>query len=359
MLILPLPAGYLVGMAVWLLAMLAMLVGLVRLRRAGRRRRWLARLVPVGLSLWMLLACVTALELGFAAFFAESDALNVTNVARRWHAIHVAPQIDELGLRSRHDPASTLLPGRERIAFVGDSFTFGHGVPRMADRFSDRVEAALEAGQPGRFAVDNFGVPGHDVTAVAAQVEALFAHGYRPRLVVYVWQVNDLEQLDPRTWASVGGFTRARSEHWLVRDTWFVNWLYYRVLLGSRAVSTYFDDLRAAYEGPAFARGAAILDGLQQTCSAHGAELRLVVFPFLHGLGPDYAFRAAHERLVAHARARGLRALDLAPVLAPHRDEGLVVNGRDSHPNERAHALAATAITAQLLDDLLAPAAGR
>ncbi len=339
MLIQPLPARYLVGAAIWLLLLVGLLTGLVWLRR--------------------LAVCLTGLELAFAAFVSESDALNFTNVARRWHETNIAPQVNELGLRSRHPPATTLTSARQRIAFVGDSFTFGHGVPRLEDRFSDRVEVALELAHPGRYAVDNFGVPGHDVTAVAAQVAALFAHGYRPRLVIYVWQLNDLERLDDRTWAAVSGFTAARGGNWLLRQTYFFDWLFHRVRLGGGAVATYFDDLRAAYDGPAFPRAEAVLDGLQAQCREHGAELRLVVFPFLHDLGPGYGWRAAHARLAAHARSRGLRLLDLEPVLSPHAGEDLIVNPRDTHPNERAHELAALAMQARLLEDLLAADTGR
>jgi hypothetical protein len=349
-----LPARYVVGVVVWALLLLALLVGLVWLRRAGRGRRVVHLLTNAGLSLWMLLSFLTAIELGFAAFYSESDALNFTNVARRWHEIHVAPQVNALGLRSRHSPAATMAAGAQRIAFVGDSFTFGHGVPRMEDRFSDRVEAALQAVHPGRYAVDNFGVPGHDVTAVVAQVGTLLEHGYRPHIVVYVWQVNDLEQLDERTWAAANGLSGARSDSWIIRETYFFNWFYYRILLGSRAVSTYFDDLRAAYEGPAFARAAEALDGLRASCAVHGAELRLVVFPFVHDLGPGYGFRSAHRHLADYARDRGVRLVDLEPVLSPHAAEGLIVNPRDTHPNERAHELAAAAIETQLLDDLFA-----
>lgn len=359
MLIWHLSTGYVVGVAVWLLLLLAALVGLVALRRTGRRRRWAAIASKAGLSLWMLLSFLTALEVGFAVLWSESDALNFTNVARRWYAMHIAPQVNELGLRSRHSPAATMAAGAQRIAFVGDSFTFGHGVPRMADRFSDRIEAALEAAHPGRYEVDNFGVPGEDVTAVAAQVATLLEHGYRPSVVVYVWQVNDLERLDERTWAAANGLSGARSDSWLIRDTYLFNWLYYRVLLGSRAVSTYFDDLRAAYEGPAFARAVDVLDGMRALCAAYGADLRLVVFPFVHELGAGYGFRAAHRHLVDYARDRGIRLVDLEPVLSPHAAEGLIVNPRDTHPNERAHELAADAIRAQLLDDLFAPDGGR
>lgn len=355
MLIWHLPTRYVVGVAIWSVLMLGALVGLVMLRRAGKRRRGLVLATNAGLSLWLLLVFLTALELGFAVFYSESDALNFTNVARRWYAMHIAPQVNELGLRSRHSPAETLAAGPQHIAFVGDSFTFGHGVPRMADRFSDRIEAGLEVAHPGRYQVDNFGVPGEDVTAVAEQVKALLENGYRPDVVVYVWQVNDLERLDERTWAAANGLSGARSDSWLIRDTYFFNWLYYRIRLGSSAVSTYFDDLRAAYEGPAFARAADVLDGMRALCAAYGADLRLVVFPFVHELGDGYRFRSAHQHLADYAKERGMRLVDLEPVLSPHAAEGLIVNPRDTHPNERAHELAATAIRTGLLDDLFAP----
>lgn len=359
MLILHLPLHYVLGAAIWLLLLVLAFVGIVALWRAGRRRRGARLLARVGLSCWMVLAVLTACELGFAALFSESDALNFTNVAKRWHAIHVAPQLDALGLRNRRPLAAMLAPGPRRIAFVGDSFTFGHGVPRIEDRFSDRIEAALEQVHAGRWQVDNFGVPGNDVTAVVAQAQQLFEQGYRPAVLVYVWQVNDLERLDERTWTGVRGLAGNRSDCWLITETYFLNWFYYRVLLRSGAVTTYFDDLRAAYAGPAFARAAEALDRLQAACTAHGAELRLAVFPFVHALGKDYAFRDAHRRLAEHARERGVRFVDLEPLLSQHADEGLIVNPRDTHPNERGHELAAQAMRTQLLDDLFANDGGR
>jgi hypothetical protein len=42
-------------------------------------------------------------------------------------------------------------------------------------------------------------------------------------------------------------------------------------------------------------------------------------------------------------------------VLEPHARERLTVNIFDAHPNERAHELAAEAISGQLLSDLVDP----
>ncbi|MCH8828661.1 MAG: hypothetical protein IID45_03685, partial [Planctomycetes bacterium] len=68
------------------------------------------------------------------------------------------------------------------------------------------------------------------------------------------------------------------------------------------------------------------------------------VFPFLHHLGEDYEFRAAHRKIVAFCAGTEIPVLDLDPVLSPHVSDGLRVNRFDAHPNERAHELAANAI---------------
>ena len=96
------------------------------------------------------------------------------------------------------------------------------------------------------------------------------------------------------------------------------------------------------------------LDELREFCKERRIDLRVAIFPFLHNLGPDYPFDAAHERIADFCRQTGVPCLDLKPVLLPHIAEGLTVNRFDAHPNERAHALAAAAIEKDLLADLFA-----
>jgi hypothetical protein len=94
------------------------------------------------------------------------------------------------------------------------------------------------------------------------------------------------------------------------------------------------------------------LDSVSDLCHSHGADFRIVVFPFLHNLEPDYPFQAAHQQIMGHCSERGIPAIDLAPVLADHAAEGLTVNPFDAHPNEMANKWAAQAIEQDLLMDL-------
>jgi hypothetical protein len=94
------------------------------------------------------------------------------------------------------------------------------------------------------------------------------------------------------------------------------------------------------------------LDELHRDCESQHVDFRMVIFPFLHNLGPEYPFHEAHRKLKDYCTAANIPVLDLEPILAPHVAEGLTVNRFDAHPNERAHAIVAQALKDKLLADL-------
>ncbi|MGH7130303.1 MAG: SGNH/GDSL hydrolase family protein, partial [Planctomycetaceae bacterium] len=324
-------------------------VVLLRLRRRWKTRTWRLRTVHLLLSLWMLLAVLTGFELYFALIYDETDSFNMTNVSKKWFDRHVAGHEQTLefgdgqGVRYRDDRPfpEEIEPDGHHVLFVGDSFAFGHGVPDVSDRFSNRVRAELERSHPGEFVVSNLANAGTDLHWVEALLMALFQNGHEIDTVVYAMCLNDIETFHPRHRTYYQGFGGPGPSLWLFRETYFFNLMYFRVMQFTRPeVRGYYDFVREYYEGEPWQRMRQTLDEVNRLCENHGAELRIVVFPFLHNLGPDYEFHTAHEQIVAYGREADVPVLDLEPVLSPHVEEGLTVNRFDAHPNERAHALA-------------------
>lgn len=352
---------YKLGMAVWIAAGVLAFVVLLKLRRRWKERKRLQTVANLGLSLWMLLFLLTLVELYFATVYDRSDSFNMTNVSRKWFKRHVEPDEkvlrfkDGQGIVYRDDREfpKNVPPGKHHICFIGDSFTFGHGVANVADRFSNRVRAALERDAPGRFLVTNLAKPGTDLFWVEEVLKHLFAESCRVDTVVYVMCLNDIETFhrDPNRLSRQIG---AGGPQWfLFRDTYFLNFLYFRVRQFTRPeIRGYYSAVREYYDGEPWRRMRRKFLDVQDLCRKHGADFRVVVFPFLHNLGPDYPFRGVHGKVVAHCRSAGIPVLDLDPVLSPHVGEGLTVNPFDAHPNVRAHALAAEAIREKLLGDL-------
>ncbi len=349
-----LPDGYLLGLVGWLIALAASLVGLLHWRRQLRGtvgqepRRTLA-----GLSLWFFLAALTVVELYFAIIYDQTDSFNMTNVSQHWFARHVRENAE--GYRDKAPFPRTIPWGKKRLVFIGDSFTFGHGIKNVDDRFSDLVGARLEAVRPGKFIESNLGSPGIHVQIVTNAVEQLADRGYQIDVLVYTICLNDIEGYEPANDQLQTRFDLSSPKFFLFRDTYFLNMLYFRVQQAwLPEVRSYYSHLADSYRGAPWEGMNRKLDELSEYCASKKIDLRIVIFPFLHNLGPKYPFDAAHEKISTYCREANLRCLDLKPVLVPHVQEGLTVNRFDAHPNERANALAAQAMETDLLEDLFA-----
>jgi hypothetical protein len=351
--------GYLAAMALWLVVLAVAPVVIMRWRRRRRQTGKPLRLVHAGLMLWLLFALLTLPELYCALFYDTTDSFSLTNVSRRWYNIHVPnTALNSAGHRDSRPFPVSLPEGEQRLCFVGDSFTFGHGVAEVADRFSDRIAVELEAARPGVYRVANAGRPGRDVRElVDVTVPGWIQQDVQIDVLVYTLVLNDIEYFEQQTGKLYQDIEQLKPQFFLFRDTYFYNLAYFRwQQLRHPSVRNYYAYLSESYRTDPWNRMQRKLDELVAVCEANDIELRVVIFPFLHNLGIDYPFRDAHRRLQDYFEMRGVPCLDLEPLLTPHVDDGLTVNRFDAHPNERAHELAAEAMREQLLGDLFEPA---
>lgn len=360
-LFLHLPDHYLAGMGIWLLLLCAFPWGLLKLRRDLKQGARLRKLVPPALSLWMVAALLTAIELGYALFYDTTDALDVTNVSHRWFSVHADPDLKLLlfgaddGIYYRDDEVFPTTPNDSKhLCFIGDSFTFGHGVPDVGNRFSNqlRKRIAKDESSAGHFTISNLSQPGTDLYWVDTIARNIASKDWGVDHVAYVFCLNDIDSCDP-------GFAQRSSDlatlrhppdSFLIRDTYFFNWLYFRTqLLANPQVKDYYGYVRDFYDGPAWDRFLELLAGVRDACRKRDVEFSVVVFPFLHNLGPEYPFREIHSQIQTGCAELGIPCVDLEPVLNQHADEGLTVNPFDAHPNELAHSIVADELFKKLI----------
>lgn len=341
---------YLVGLLCWLLGMAVAVVWLLRRRRQVRLQPQHRRWIDLGLAGWMVLAALTLLEVAVAGFYDESDSFDLTNVSKRWFVRHV--QLNPQGFRDTA-PFTRLVPeGRQRIVFIGDSFTFGHGVRNVADRFSDRVAAGLQHAYPGEYVISNLGRSGigaNDLIPLWRQ--AVVETDSHVDLAYYVICLNDIEWFVDDNNARYMRLAAGAPQWFPFKQTYAYNLLYYRwAQIRSPQIRSYYADLQDHYSGAPWERMAAELDRFRALLKTSRTELRLVIFPFLHNLGAEYPFGEAHTRILQYAQQFELHCVDLVETLSEHADESLTVNRFDAHPNARAHRYAAEAILQDLAD---------
>jgi len=349
MLLFWLETSYLLGLVAWTGCLGAFLVWLLKRRRMIRLRRLAGGRLPskrinaIFMGVWFFLATLTFAELIFAVGVDHSEAFNASLIAKRWFARHIDAERNADGFRERRLLSDRLPADVKRILFLGDSFTAGHGIKNMDDRFTERLELQLNATAEPGWQVYNMGEPGYEISMIRALDEAVLSRDHAVDMVIYCYMMNDIEGYDPKTQAAIEEIgQRRRSGNWLVENSYFINWSYHRWVQYSAGSSVdYFPHLVDSYAGTPWLSVMHDLNDMVARSREKNIPFRLIIFPFMHNLGPEYPFGDAHEKLVTWAYEYDVRVLDMRPVFEAHLAEKLTVNRFDNHPNERAHALIA------------------
>lgn len=308
--------------------------------------------VNAALTVASLALCFGALEAGLRAFGPERGDWYAAGAARtaflREHVHRNA-----LGFRDREfGPKQPNVP---RILAVGDSFTFGDGIPDAADTWPRVLEASL-ASAGVKAEVLNVGVPG---TNTAFQRHLLATKGYAlaPDRIVLAFVPNDPEppgantnavptRLNPPLIPAVG-LDRALS-----RSSYAYAWLRAKkneLLERTGLKETYADYVRGLYRpGPSWDDFVAEARVLVAEARLRRVAITVVLFPLFFDLEHD-PFGVEMDRAAAVFREAGADVLDLRPVFAGHATSDLWIAPTDAHPDELAHRLAGEAIARHLV----------
>ncbi len=308
---------------------------------AFARRPRLDLVAGNGLVLLLLLSFVlVAAEIYYRFIYDTTDAFGLARVTRDWMMKH--EQMNRFGFRDSVEYQIDRPPGTRRVTFIGDSFTAGHGVPDVEDRFANRIRRM----HPDRD-VQVLATNGFDTGQELALVKQLAGARYPFDLVVLVYCLNDIADIVPE-WKRISEKIYARPRPpVLIEHSYFLNTWYYR-LRSARdpEIKQYYSFVIDAYQGPLWAAQKERLATMAELVRAGGGRFLVVVFPFLHRIGAGYEYGAVHEQIGRFCAEIEAPHLDLLGIYSEERSRDLIVNPRDPHPNEHAHALAADAISA-------------
>lgn len=308
------------------------------LRRRNRRFRFTAVLLSI------LFAGVLA-EIFFRVFQirltpARSPTIDAGEVDNRLNA---------LGLREAWDSLPMDDP-RLRIAFLGDSLTYGEAV-EPSESFSRLIEGLLRDATPQGVATINMGVPG---TGPAEQLQLFERVGpaVQPHLVVHVVYPNDWGVASK---AILGRIYRIRDDQLFMGTNSYLLSYVERQIRYKLAWKSTIDYFRGGADQTQRERSWQRFEGrLQLTCNAveqSGATYALVMFPWLARLD-DYLLIEEHDRLQAWATERQIPFLDLLETFRGQNAEWFRISLANEHPNPEGHRMAAERIAGFLRDDV-------
>lgn len=223
-----------------------------------------------------------------------------------------------------------------RVAFYGDSFTFGIGV-------GDEDTFPYRLGQSPNLEVLNLGVSGYGtVQELALMSETLDM--YHPDLVVLSYFLNDAQP----------HYSLARHPRWEFKHAraWAWEWAKYEAndLLALSDVTFRFDCKRLVYSSDwtdGFRDGSLkwqtcreALREMRELCRSRNTPFLLLVLPTFNSdftTRNAYPLSFAHDKVVHAAEQLGIPSLDLLPEFIGADASEFVVD-RDGHPNAKGHA---------------------
>lgn len=258
---------------------------------------------------------------------------------------------------AEHIPAKP--DGLMRIAFIGDSYTFGQGV-RRDERFSERTAAALDETWPDvRVEMLNFGRPGANVADVLRIYEGGTAE-FSPDIVVYSFVLNDFSTpaIDRRF---RGERDRILEEHrarfpglrWAadhLRTAAVLDRVLFDTTSGIEPAQLRF--LEQLYQpGPDRDRMTAELTRLTRVLSREHLLSFVVFMPYFLPDEAALGFYSEARSIVAAAADRPrMEFVEVLPLLSERPFHEWWVSAADHHPNAAAHAVIAEALAAQILE---------
>jgi lysophospholipase L1-like esterase len=229
-------------------------------------------------------------------------------------------------------------PGVLRILMLGDSLTFGWGVP-VAATVSERLETMFnDSGKAAQ--VINAGVGNYNTVM---EVEYFLTEGQalEPDIVVLNYFVNDAEPVPAYT--DVGVLSRTSQAYVYLKSRLDV---LFRQTAARADWATYYLDLYAG-DAPGWVAAAAGIDALADYCRRHGIALLIANYPELRDLR-TYRFATVQERVANAARRNGAAYVDLIEAVRGVEESRLWVTRLDPHPNAYAHQRFADALYPRL-----------
>jgi hypothetical protein len=250
-----------------------------------------------------------------------------------------------------------------RIAFLGDSFTFGEGV-KDDDIFTVRIEKYLnEKCEKNTYECLNFGVGGYNTEQYLSLLKQVIPR-YNPDIVILCFTLNDVEpslfHYDKNTQSikrhprelyipeNIPDKEPPKSILYKFRVTKLIWQAFNKRSMSERTVQHYYNlfDNSQLWE-----KNRKLLHEYIDFCRENRITYYVTILPLLYKLNGDYPFLHLHQK-VEDAIADENVFIDLLTSFMGYRDVDLWVHPSDQHPNEIAHEIIASTISEFLLTHL-------
>ena len=274
--------------------------------------------------------------------------------AKHWRTTPYCVEVRFNSLGYRDSEFAPKRAGVRRIVVVGDSLTYGHGLPESAS-YPRQLESLLAA-RPGAEPTEvlNLGMGAYELDRIA-KVASYALRVLAPDVLVYGYFMND-----PGWNGDVG----RPATHNTVRQSGtrfeigpppveglHVTSLVRRAAQRRAAADEFFAWHERLHAPDYWAPSGRLIERMAERARAQGVRFVLLLLPVIWDLA-DHPLREVHDRIAAFARQREIETVDALPALSVFEADDLILHPRDRHPNTTYSRIVAE----QLADVLALPA---
>jgi hypothetical protein len=297
------------------------------------------------LSVVTTILCLLVVE-AYCAFtyrppFPEQDLLIFHNIS------DFTPPLNAEGFRQAPVPAAAMGKDTTRILFLGDSFTFAHGLKDGTLRFTSLLEKRLNAESILHYHIYNAGVGGTEPHRWVDYLDRLLPL-YKPNIVFAVFFLRDGTNMKLSLYfyhTQIAKLRKKYTGNWLYAHSYLA-----RVMIDHHMISVfneryYRDVLLRAYVGTdedrqTWTREQRSLERLAALCAEAHIPFHLIIFPALYDLN-DYPFQPIEDAIFDFAHKKHMPVTSLTSGFLGKDEHTLWVGPGDQHPNARGHEIAA------------------
>ncbi|HOW98048.1 MAG TPA: SGNH/GDSL hydrolase family protein [Kiritimatiellia bacterium] len=214
------------------------------------RPRWVCLVIAnLLLGLWLVAVGLLAGEVYFRHFLDMTDSFAISRVHQAW--LHRHWTLNKQGIRDTLQSYTLKpAPGKERIVFLGDSFTAGHGIRNVDHRFAN-LYRAMHAEKE----VHVLAHSGWDTGDFLNCLQDFKRQGYVFGEVVLISGLNDISDIDPAWQRMTAQVKDSFKPSGILQNSYLLNWLYFRMkVVTSPAFRDYGLGVQERVRGPGVER---------------------------------------------------------------------------------------------------------
>ena len=147
-------------------------------------------IVNLAVTSFLLAIVFLLFEAYFRFIYDSTDSLLSTRCCVKWFQKYY--HTNKSGFRDDIEYEKDIPYGKTRITFLGDSFTAGHGIKNIENRFVNIIR-----GKNSNYDVHMLAIPGFGSKEELDVLEKAFAEGYKTDIVVLVYFLNDIIEANP------------------------------------------------------------------------------------------------------------------------------------------------------------------